>query len=200
MRKTVVNRASLHRWCHGAAVLFCLRSIAGCERAPAPGGGILPPAQAGVAAATPAADAPVRAVPATAAARTEPPANAMQPTATSQASEDPPRFIAYYFHRTMRCATCLSIEEQSREAIEQSYGGELGAGRLEWWAVNIEEPGNEHFEADFQLQSQLLVLVEMSGEQVTRWRLLPKVWELVEEPHGFQEFVATEVGVFLGGE
>ncbi len=107
--------------------------------------------------------------------------------------------IAYYFHRTMRCATCLSIEKQSREAIELAYGSELSSGRLEWHAVNIEEPGNEHFEKDFELQTQSLVLVESISDRVARWKLLPKVWELVEDPYGFQEYVVSEVALFIGG-
>jgi hypothetical protein len=122
-----------------------------------------------------------------------------QPTATSQAADAQRQFVAYYFHRTVRCQTCLSIEKQSREAIELGYNGELSAGRLEWHAVNIEEPGNEHFEQDFELQTQSLVLAEMAGERATRWKLLPKVWELVEDPYGFQEYVVAEVALFLGG-
>ena len=122
-----------------------------------------------------------------------------QDVAASPATAESQKIVAYYFHRTMRCPTCLSIEKQSQEAIELSYNGELSAGTLEWHAVNIEEAGNEHFGKDFELQSQSLVLVEVAGERVTRWKLLPKVWELVEDPYGFQEYVATEVGIFLGG-
>ena len=117
----------------------------------------------------------------------------------ARADEAASRLVVYYFHRTMRCPTCLSIEKQSRETIERTYGGELSAGTLEWHAVNIEEPGNEHFEKDFELQSQSLVLVEMAGERVTRWKLLPKVWDLAEDPYGFQEYVVAEVALFLGG-
>lgn len=127
----------------------------------------------------------------------DPPVPAETAAATQAAAQT--RVIAYYFHRSMRCPTCLSIEQQSREAIELTYNGELSAGTLEWHAVNIEEPGNEHFEKDFDLQSQSLVLVEMTGKQVARWKLLPRVWELVENPYGFQEYVVTEVAAFLGG-
>jgi hypothetical protein len=122
-----------------------------------------------------------------------------QSAATRPAAAAETKVLAYYFHRTMRCPTCLSIEKQSREAIELAYGGELSAGRLEWQSVNIEEPGNEHFEKDFNLERQSLVLVEMTGDQVERWKMLPRVWELVEDPYGFQEYVVTEVAVFLGG-
>ncbi len=107
------------------------------------------------------------------------------------------KLIAYYFHRTMRCPACLSIEEQAREAIEASYPDELASGRLEWRAVNVEEPGNEHFESDFGLASSALVLVVMRGDEVEKWASLDRVWELVDDPWGFQEYVWSEVAGYL---
>jgi hypothetical protein len=156
-----------------AAALLLVLSAAGCERSPNTNSSAKPPAHSGVA--------------------------NVQSATTNQATETPRKYIAYYFHRTVRCPTCLSIEKQSQEAIEGAYTEELSAGRLEWRAVNIEEPGNEHFEKDFALQSQSLVIVEMTGERVTRWKLLPQVWELVEDPYGFREYVVREVAAFLGG-
>ncbi|MBK9128446.1 MAG: hypothetical protein IPM13_11710 [Phycisphaerales bacterium] len=150
----------------------------GCERAPTAG-----------AAATPEAAAVAQVA-----------ADATQLPDAKQASESPHKFVAYYFHRTLRCATCLSIEKQSREAIEQGYAGELSAGTLEWHAVNIDESEDEHFEKDFNLETQSLVLVERAGEKVARWRLLPKVWELEDDPHAFNEYVTREVARFIGGE
>lgn len=130
--------------------------------------------------------------------REDPPVPAQTVPATQAAAQT--RVIAYYFHRTLRCPACLSIEKQSQEAIELFYNAELAGGTLEWQAVDIEEPGNEHFEKDFDLERQSLVLVEVEGEQVRRYRKLEGVWELVEDPYGFQEYVVNEVGRFLGGQ
>lgn len=199
MNRIAIGSAPIRQVSSRTAALLFILLAAGCERSPTAGGGTSPPTQGGAVEAKPMADAPVQAAPTTAAAWAEAPANTTQSTAASQASETPRKFIAYYFHRTIRCATCLSIERQSREAIELVYGGELSAGRLEWHAVNIEEPGNERFEKDFELQTQSLVLVESASDRVTRWKLLPKVWELVEDPYGFQEYVVGEVALFLGG-
>ena len=109
------------------------------------------------------------------------------------------KVIAYYFHRTMRCPTCLSIEKQAREAVEAAYLEELQAGQLEWHAVNFEEEGNEHFESDFDLSSSSLVIVEMHGDEVAAWKNLERVWELVEDPLEFQEYVWSELVEFLPG-
>jgi hypothetical protein len=191
MHDVVARLVSIRRWCGGAAALILVLAAAGCERSPNTGA---------AAEAKQAADAPSPVSPTTAAVRADPPAKATQPVPTSQATETPRMFVAYYFHRTIRCPTCLSIEKQSQEAIELSYNGELSAGTLEWHAVNIEEPGNGHFEQDFNLERQSLVLVELTGDQVKRWKMLPRVWELVEDPYGFQKYVVSEVALFLGGE
>ncbi len=160
--------------------------------------------------ARPVAPAPA---PAQASPAVTPPPAAEKPHDGAAASEAPRRVsptteerlrparkvVAYYFHRTLRCPTCLAIEKQSREAIEAAFAGELEAGVLEWHAVNIEEPGNEHFEQDFALDAQSLVLVETEGGVMRRWTTLKRVWELVDDAPGFEQYVATTVAAFLHG-
>jgi hypothetical protein len=126
------------------------------------------------------------------------PAVASQTPGQNRASPPEQQVIAYYFHRTLRCATCLAIEKQSKEAVENHFKGELLEGRLQWQAVNIELPANTHFEKDFQLQAQALVLVKMKQGKVASWKNLPKVWDLVDDPGKFDEYVRTELAAFLG--
>lgn len=116
---------------------------------------------------------------------------------TRESDASDAKIIVYYFHRTMRCPTCLSIEQQAREVVEIAYEEELAAGKLEWHAVNIEEEGNGHFEDDFALSSSALVLVEMQGNEVTKWKDLERVWALVDDPFGFQKYVGHELMEFL---
>ncbi len=178
------------RWLHAAAMMVALLPVS-CERPPSTGG------TTGIPAA-PTAGAPA---PGSSVAALKPagaPLPATQATASRQSTEVPLRYVAYYFHRTLRCTTCLSIEKQAREAIEGEFDPQLQTGVLEWRAINIETAGNEHFETEFQLESQSLVLVELLGEHVNRWKLLPKTWDLVEEPPAFAKYFIAEVAAFLG--
>jgi len=167
------------------AVTGCGRPTTTQQDAPAPE--VVKPAQAQTAPSTPA---PQQAPPVTPAPVAE------KPAAPATASDT---FIAYYFHRTMRCPTCLAIERNSKEAVEKGFVPDLKSGRLTWRAVNIEEAGNEHFEKDFELESSSLVLVEMSGNRVARWKNLEEVWELVSEPPDLHEYVRTELAAFMAG-
>ncbi|MFH0981989.1 MAG: hypothetical protein V2A79_10655 [Planctomycetota bacterium] len=72
-----------------------------------------------------------------------------------------PRFARVSIGLSVAFLVGVSIDHQAQEAIEAGFGGELEAGRIEGHAVNIEEPGSEHFEHDFGLDRQALVLVEV---------------------------------------
>ena len=109
------------------------------------------------------------------------------------------KVIAYYFHRTVRCHTCLAIEDLSRQTIENIFGEELGEGRIEWRPVNIEQKGNEHFEDDFKLKNQSLVLVQVVDGKEGAWKNLTSVWDLIGNPEAFIKYVQEELSKHLRG-
>lgn len=108
------------------------------------------------------------------------------------------RVVAYSFHGTLRCMTCLLVERGAEEAVRGDFPGELRDGSLSWHSVNIRLPENQHFAREYQLGSWGLVLVEYRGERPGKWRKLPLVGELVHgDPDIFRRFVAAEVRAFL---
>jgi hypothetical protein len=125
------------------------------------------------------------------------PAVATRP-ATTQPS--PQKVTVYYFHRTLRCPTCRRIEELAREAVKSEFPGELAVGSVEWKLVNVETRGNEHFEKDYKLDSQSLVLVKTDHGRPVSWQNLPKIWDLVEDPAAFTKYVQDGLRGYLYGE
>jgi hypothetical protein len=107
------------------------------------------------------------------------------------------KVIAYYFHTTYRCATCLRIEAYSREAIEFGFSRELASGKLEFQLVNIEKPENQHFAQDYKLFTKSLVLVRIKDGKQVEWTNLSQVWELTGEHEAFLEYVKGEVRGYL---
>ncbi|MBU1707058.1 FeoB-associated Cys-rich membrane protein [bacterium] len=118
-------------------------------------------------------------------------------SATSVAPDVSHKIIAYYFHSTNRCATCLKIEKYSHESIENGFADALKDGRLEWQMVNTDFEENEHYVNDFQLYTKSLVLVEMQDGKQIRWKNCEKVWELLHDKDAFQSYVQNEVRGFL---
>lgn len=109
-----------------------------------------------------------------------------------------PRVIAYYFHTTMRCPTCLAIEAGARAAIESAFAAELATGALQFRSVDIEEPENEHFAKEFGITASSLILVRESDGQATKWANLERVWELVGDDAPFATYVVENARDFLG--
>lgn len=106
--------------------------------------------------------------------------------------------VAYSFHGTLRCTTCVLVERGAEEAIRGDFPGELAAGSLSWRSINIRLPGNEHYAAEYQVGSWALVLAEHRGEAPGRWMNLSRAGELVHaDPGEFRRYVTAEVRAFL---
>lgn len=105
--------------------------------------------------------------------------------------------IAYYFHDTVRCETCLKIERQARAAIEWRFPLEVAEKRLEFKPVNYDKPENAHFLRDYKLPCPSLVVVRQKAGKDERWKLLDKTWEHIQNPFRFDEYVEGEVEKLL---
>ena len=121
------------------------------------------------------------------------------PAVATPSGTQSPKLIAYYFHATARCVSCKTIEALSREALEQGFAKELRDGEIEWRILNVEEPDNRHFIADYQLNTMSLVLVEMKDGKPGRSKNLKDVWQLLKDKIGFINYVKTEVRLMLNG-
>ena len=107
------------------------------------------------------------------------------------------KLVAYYLHGTYRCPTCLSIERQSKEAIEVDFAGEIKAGKVVFLSLNYEETANEHFVKDYSLMTRSLVLSLRKDGKEVKWRNLPAIWTHVHTPGNFRAYVAGEVKTML---
>ena len=109
---------------------------------------------------------------------------------------EPARTEVVYFHRTVRCPACLTIEDWAKSAVAP----DVEAGRVTWQVLNLDEPGNAQFEDRYGLTAQSVVVREMQGGQETRWENLDKVWDLLEDEAAFTKYVQDEVHAFMAAQ
>ena len=69
----------------------------------------------------------------------------------------------YYFHMTTRCATCNTIEAETRRNVEMLYPEQFKAGKISFTALNIEEPTGKITGERLGVNSQTLLIVK--GDQ-----------------------------------
>jgi hypothetical protein len=105
--------------------------------------------------------------------------------------------VAYYFHGTARCRTCLAIENTARDTLMRELASEFESGAIQWRAVDFEQPENAHFAQEFELTGASLVLVQQAGGRTERWDNLERVWELIGDDAGFNAYVLDEARGYL---
>lgn len=115
---------------------------------------------------------------------------------SAQATADH-RVIVYYFHGDKRCNTCRTIEEYTEAAINMGFADQVRSGKLEYMAVNVDEPGNEHFVTDYQLSTRTVVLVDIEEGREQEWTKLERVWQLVRDREAFESYITENTETFL---
>lgn len=118
-------------------------------------------------------------------------------SAVFAADSSPAKTIAYYFHGSFRCPTCVKMEKYSREAVDSNFKDALASGKLEFKAVNVEEGGNEHFVNDYKLYTKTLILSMTKDGKEIKSKNLDKIWELARNKQKFIDYVTSEVKAFM---
>jgi len=103
-----------------------------------------------------------------------------------------PKVEVYYFHATMRCPTCLAIEEQTRKTLDDNFADDLKSGAVQLQVLNFEEKENKAAAEKFGIGwSSLILYVPESGKSVN---LTEDAFASARtHPEEFREKLASEV-------
>ncbi len=107
------------------------------------------------------------------------------------------KLLVYFFHGRKRCMSCRTIEAYAYDAIRTYYGELLESGRIEWLKRNYANPKFAHFKDEFELYTQSVVLVDMQGDKVLRWKNLKDVWTFSWDKDAYYEYIRREVEAYL---
>ena len=113
---------------------------------------------------------------------------------TRSAVARPHEVRVYYFHRTLRCDTCLKFEAYTDEAIRAAFPDELTTGILKWQVVNLDDPASEHLVDDYHITESSVVLVEFRDGVQQGWANLDAIWGFVRDKPTFLSYIQSEVG------
>jgi hypothetical protein len=119
---------------------------------------------------------------------------------SSAIAENSTTVIAYYFHPTIRCHTCLAIEADAERAIKNNFPQQIAKESLVWVPVNLDDSVGEDFKKQFNISGSTLVIVKMQDGKVTDFKKLEKVWQLVGDNQAFSEYVTGEINGYLNGK
>lgn len=78
-----------------------------------------------------------------------------------------PQVEVYYFHATMRCPTCLAVEEQTRKTLDENFAEDMKSGAIQLKVLNLEEKDNKAISEKFEIGwSSLILYVPASDKSV----------------------------------
>lgn len=117
--------------------------------------------------------------------------------ADEKEKKDEAKIIAYYFHTTYRCATCLKIENLSKKTIEKYFSNEIKENKIVFMSINIELPEYQHYVQDYQLYTKSLIFSLFKEGKEFKWKNLDKVWLKVRREEDFEKYVKEEMENFL---
>ncbi len=69
----------------------------------------------------------------------------------------------YYFHMTIRCVTCKTVEAEARKNVEMLYADQVKSGKISFTALNLEEATGRSMGERLGVNSQTLLIVK--GDQ-----------------------------------
>jgi hypothetical protein len=131
---------------------------------------------------------------------------AADPTGTAEATIPAPtdtatatHVVVYYFHRTIRCETCLTFEALTERALRDGFADELASGRLAWRVMDFDEPENRGLASTYDVFESSVVVSRLVGEIEVEWKKLEDIWGLVGNEDPFIAYIQEEVGAYLGG-
>jgi len=116
-------------------------------------------------------------------------------SSANQSQDTASGLIVYYTHGLIRCPTCNNIEKSTHAILEHRFKGELDSGMIRWQVVDFQE--DEAFAKKFDVTASGVILAVMQGGKVTEVIKLDKVWELIDAPGKFDDYIANAIRVAL---
>ena len=96
----------------------------------------------------------------------------------------------YYFHNTVRCVTCKTVEAEARKNVEMLYADKVKAGNISFTSLNLEEATGKSMGEKLGVNSQTLLIV--NGDQkinITNEGFL----YAVSQPQKFTEVMKSKI-------
>jgi len=90
--------------------------------------------------------------------------NAQSSQDQKSAVGDTDELQVYYFHFTVRCATCNAVENETRAALEMFYTEQVKEGNIAFTSLNLDEENGKKMAEQLKVSGQTLLLVK--GDQM----------------------------------
>ena len=101
-----------------------------------------------------------------------------------------------YFHGKQRCATCVAIEENTKQLIEERFSEQISKGELVFKTIDINE--NEILADKYEITwSSLLVVDNENGKEIVENLTNFAFTNALNSPEEFKEGISKQINNML---
>lgn len=119
-------------------------------------------------------------------------------TAFSQNKTDvKPKLDIYYFHSSHRCATCISIEENTKKVLDSFFKKEVEAGTIKLTIMDCEDSKYKDLVDKYGAYGSTLILQSNTGKNVKEDMTNFAFSYSKNEPAKFNEGLKEKITNFL---
>lgn len=104
------------------------------------------------------------------------------------------RIEVLYFHGKQRCATCMAIEQRTRETLEEQFANEQKNGTIVFRVIDISQPENEALADKYEVTWSSLYLCQWKAGRETSENLTEFAFGNARTaPEAFKSGLATRI-------
>lgn len=103
----------------------------------------------------------------------------------------------YYFYRTQRCYSCLTIGEYVGKTMYEYYSKQIEQGKIDYREINIDLAKNKELARKFQASGSSLFINAIQGEK-DNIKNITEVWRLTGNETQFKNFLKQRIDTLLG--
>ena len=117
--------------------------------------------------------------------------------ASEMNAKDTVRIDVLYFHATIRCQGCLTIEEYTKNSVYSTFEKQLKDSTVTLSSLDFLQPENEHYQTDYKFETQTLIISMKKNGKEVKWKNLDKIWDFLSNYQKFQKYIEEEINKFL---
>ena len=103
-----------------------------------------------------------------------------------------------YFHATIRCHACLTIEDFIKNSVELYFEKELKDSTITLKSLDFLQPKNGHYQEQYKFDTQTLIISKKINRKEVQWKNLDKIWDYENDFKKFKKYITNEIKKILG--
>lgn len=104
----------------------------------------------------------------------------------------------YYFHSSMRCITCKTVENNTKKVIDEHYTDLVKKGTLQLKIINIDDPKNEGLVEKYEVFGSTLILVKKdNNKEVKSINLTKEAFMNARNYSSFENMLTNQINTLM---